>query len=337
MNAIRALRTLAPVAAASAVLAAGCGSEHHILDAASPDAAAIRWLWWVLFWVSVFVFTTVTAGWAYALWRRRPDGAEPEPEGHALRWILIAGAGIPAIILVGLTAVTILTGARISEAARDDDALVIDVIGHQFWWEVRYPDAAVVTANEIHIPAGRSTRLRLASNDVIHSIWIPRLHGKLDLTPGRVSQLVVRAEEPGTYRGFCAEFCGAQHALMGLLVIAQPEAEFDAWLQQQRRTRPAPADPETVLGRDAFVRHDCHHCHRVRGGGLEDASQGVGPDLTHLGSRRTIGAVTVDNTAENLARWILDPHDIKPGVLMPATRLSDAELRALVRYLEGLP
>jgi cytochrome c oxidase subunit II len=332
--------TLRPLSAAIVVaLAGGCGSEHHILDAASPDAAAIEWLWWVLFWVSAFVFVAVVVGWSFALWRRRPDQADalPEPEGNALRWIFVAGVAIPAVILVGLTATTILTGARLSEAARDADAIVIDVIGHQFWWEVRYPDAGVVTANEIHIPVDRSARLRLASNDVIHSLWVPRLHGKLDLTPGRVTELVLRAEQAGTYRGFCAEFCGTQHALMGLLVIAQPRAEFEAWLEAQARPAPAPDDAERALGRNLFIRHDCHHCHQVRGGGLDDLSQSVGPDLTHLASRRTIGSVTADNTTENLRRWILDPHRIKPGVLMPATPLSEAELTALVRYLEGSP
>jgi cytochrome c oxidase subunit II len=340
-----ALRSLPP--AALAALAAGCGSEHHILDPASSDAAAIEWLWWVLFGVSVFVFVAVLVGWSYALWRRRPGtgtgtgagagDADPEPEGHALRWIFLAGVAIPAVILVGLTATTVLTGARISMASRDADALVVDVIGHQFWWEVRYPDAAVVTANEIHIPAGRPVRLRLASNDVIHSIWIPRLHGKLDLTPGRVSELVVQADEPGTYRGFCAEFCGAQHALMGLLVIAEPEQEFQDWLRTQARPAPAPAEPDRMRGRAVFMRYDCHHCHRVRGGGLDEESQSVGPDLTHLATRRTLGSVTVDNTTENLRRWIVDPHAIKPGVLMPPSYMSDDELRDLVRYLEGLP
>lgn len=312
-------------------------SPHHILNPASADAAAIEWLWWVLFWISVFVFVTVMVGWAYAILRRRPEGDSPEPEGQSLRWILVAGVFVPAVILAGLTAVTILTGARISIAAQDADGPVVEVIGHQFWWEVRYPDAGVITANEIHLPAGQATRLRLMSNDVIHSLWVPRLHGKLDLTPGRVGDLVLRPDEPGVYRGFCAEFCGAQHALMGLVIIAQPPDEFDAWLEEQARPAPAPVGTERERGRDLFTRHDCHHCHVIRGGGTPDQSQAMGPDLTHLASRTTIGAVTVDNTTENLARWIADPHTIKPGVLMPATRLAPDELRALVRYLEGLP
>jgi cytochrome c oxidase subunit II len=310
---------------------------NHILNPASADAAHIEWLWWVLFWVTLVVLVLVLIGWAYAFLRRRPPGDAPEPDGHAVRWILIAGAGIPAIILAGLTAATILTGARISMAAHEADALLVEVIGHQFWWEVRYPDAGVTTANEIHVPAGRATRFRLMSNDVIHSFWVPRLHGKLDLTPGRTGDLVLRPDEPGEYRGFCAEFCGAQHALMGLVIIAHPEDEFEAWLEEQARPAAAPTDADRARGLEIFLRSDCHHCHVVRGGGTPELSQGTGPDLTHLSSRATLGAVTVQNTSENLARWILDPHRIKPGVLMPATPLAPDELRDLVWYLEGLP
>jgi cytochrome c oxidase subunit II len=307
----------------------------HILDPASGAAAAIEWLWWVLLGVSVAVFVIVLGLWAFAIFRRRPAHDAPEPTGPALRWVLF-GAVVTAVILLGLTATTILVGARISAAAEAADGLVIEVIGHQFWWEVRYPAAGVVTANEIHIPAGEPTRFRLMSNDVIHSLWVPRLHGKLDLTPGRVGDLVLHPDAPGTYRGFCAEFCGAQHALMGLLIVAMPRPEFDAWLAEQARPARPPEDADRQAGLDAFVRHDCHHCHTIRGGGLDRPSQGTGPDLTHLPSRQTLGAVTAANTTENLGRWIADPHEIKPGVLMPATRLEPEELRALVRYLEGL-
>ncbi len=247
----------------------------HILDPASPAAAHIEWLWWVLFWVCLVVLVLVLAGWAYAFLRRRPSADAPEPEGNAVRWILVAGAGVPAMVLVGLTIATILTGSRISMAADDPDALVVEVIGHQFWWEVHYPAAGVTTANEIHIPAGRATRFRLISNDVIHSFWVPRLHGKLDLTPGRVGDLVLRPEEPGRYRGFCAEFCGTQHALMGLVIVAQPPDEFEAWLEHQARPADSPVDAARARGRDVFVRSDCQHCHVLRGGGTTGA-QGVG-------------------------------------------------------------
>jgi cytochrome c oxidase subunit II len=332
----RALRVLLAAAVAVAPLAAGCGADPHILDPASPDAAAIERLWWLLLSVSVAVFVIVLGLWAYALLRRRPPGGDPEPEGPSLRWILVGGALIPAVVLIGLTTATIMTGARISEAAAEAEGAVVEVIGHQFWWEARYPEAGVITANEIHIPAGQATRFRLMSNDVIHSLWVPRLHGKLDLTPGRVGDLVLRPDEPGEYRGFCAEFCGAQHALMGLVIVAQPPDEFQAWLERQARPAPAPTDAEAVRGLALFTRLDCHLCHTVRGGGLDHRSAGTGPDLTHLASRRTLGAVTIANTPENLARWITDPHDIKPGVLMPPTLLDPGDLRALVRYLEGL-
>jgi cytochrome c oxidase subunit II len=340
------MRARAATLAAVALATGGCASDHHILDPASEAAAAIEWLWWILFGVSIVVFVVVLGLWAYAFLRHRSrDDAitddpghgqqAPEPTGNALRWVL-AGAVITAVTIVGLTAVTVLVGARISAAAHAADGLVVELIGHQFWWEARYPEAGVVTANEIHIPAGEPTLFRVKSNDVIHSLWVPRLHGKLDLTPGRVGDLVLHPDEPGTYRGFCAEFCGAQHALMGILIIAQPRDEFEAWLQEQARPAPPPADAEAQAGLDAFVRHDCLHCHTIRGGGLHHRSQGTGPDLTHLATRRTLGAVTVENTTENLERWIVDPHTIKRGVLMPASRLEPGERRALVRYLEGL-
>jgi cytochrome c oxidase subunit II len=327
-------RLLAPAAAAA--LLGACDRPHHILNPASPDAVEIERLWWILFGVSLFVLVAVVVGWAIALFRRRSSEGPYEAEGNALRWILVAGALVPAAILAWLTAVTIMAGARISMAAEDPDAMVVQVVGHQFWWEVHYPDAEVTTANEIHLPAGRAARLRLNSNDVIHSIWIPRLHGKLDLTPGRTTEMVLRPGEPGVYRGFCAEFCGVQHALMGLLVVVQPPDEFQAWLEQQARPVAPPADLERIRGLASFVRHDCHLCHRVRGGGVQEAGQDVGPDLTHLRTRRTLGSATIENTTENLAAWILNPHAIKPGVLMPATPLPPDELAAIVRYLEGL-
>lgn len=321
-----------PLTVATAALA--CSAPHSALEPASQAGAVIETLWWVLFGVCLFVLVAVLAGWAYAFLRRRPGG-EPEGEGRALMWILVAGAIIPGIILAGLTAATIRTSSRIAGAGAAD-ALEVDVVGHQFWWEIRYPEAGVVTANELHIPAGRPVRLRLASADVIHSIWIPRLHGKLDLTPGRSTSLLIEADEPGEYRGFCAEFCGQQHALMGLLVMAQPEPEFQAWLDRQARPAAESADDEARHGRQLFIRYDCHLCHRIRGANFPDPPGQTGPDLTHLASRRTLAAGTLENERGILASWVLDPHGAKPGVRMPATRLEREELFALVAYLEGL-
>ncbi len=281
------------------------------------------------------VLVAVLAGYAYAMLRRRPAAAGGvEPVGRSLVWILGAGVLVPAVVLAGLTAVTLRASARIA-AAGAGDALEVEVVGHQFWWEIRYPETGVVTANELHLPTDRPARVRLLTADVIHSLWIPRLHGKLDLTPGRAEELVLAPRAPGEYRGFCAEFCGAQHALMGLLVVAQSGAEFDAWLASQARPARPPETAEAAAGAALFTRLDCHLCHRIRGSGAPGAAT-VGPDLTHIASRRTLGAATLANEPGTLATWIRDPHVVKPGVRMPATRLEERELAALVAYLGGL-
>lgn len=318
-----------------AVGVAGCGGPHSMFaDPASDAASAIGWLWWVLLAVTLGVFVAVLAGWTFALFRRRDPEAGIEGEGRSLVWILVAGAVMPAVILMGLTVATIRTSGQLAGRA-DSGALVVEVVGHQFWWEARYPESGAITANEIHVPAGRPVRLRLTSDDVIHSFWIPRLHGKLDMTPGRTTELLLHPDEPGIYRGFCAEFCGVQHALMGIRIVAQPEEEFARWLEHNA----APASraaPTALPGEAFFSRYDCNLCHRVRGAPFPPPVDDVGPDLTHLASRETLGAITVANTAENLAAWIRDPHELKPGVLMPSTALPEDELGALVRYLEGL-
>jgi len=211
------------------------------------------------------------------------------------------------------------------------------VIGHQWWWEVKYqdpiPGRIVTTANEIHVPAGRPVLLQLSSVDVIHSFWVPSLHGKRDLIPGHPSSLWIEADRPGTYRGFCAEFCGHQHAHMGLLVIADSPDRYAAWYAAQLETPPPPVDPLAQRGRQVVESAPCALCHTVQG---SQASASLGPDLTHLGSRRTLAAATLPNTPENLGRWIVDPQTIKPGNPMPANRLSAEDLRAAVAYLESL-
>lgn len=327
----------AGLAGLTALALSGCGGPHSAFaDPASEAAAAIAWLWWVLLVVTGVVFLVVLAGWTYALRRRRPSEGM-EGEGRSLLWVLVAGAIVPAVILLGLTVATIRTSGRIAGAAAAPNALLIEVVGHQFWWEARYPESGAVTANEVHIPAERPVRVRLTTNDVIHSLWVPRLHGKLDLTPGRATELLLHADEPGVYRGFCAEFCGEQHALMGLRVVAQPAEEFARWLAHNAAPTPGPGgDPLVRRGEEVFVRSDCHLCHRVRGAAFPQPTDDVGPDLTHLASRETLAAVTVENTPGNLAAWVLDPHGIKPGVRMPATPLSADDLSALVRYLESL-
>jgi cytochrome c oxidase subunit 2 len=212
-----------------------------------------------------------------------------------------------------------------------DGALRVDVIGHQWWWEFRYPDLGVVTANELHVPVGdepRPTFLALQSADVIHSFWVPPLAGKIDLIPNRVNHLWIEPHDPGVYLGQCAEFCGTQHALMRLRVVAEPQDAFERWVAGQRRA--SGSDPEVAAGRDVFVSTACSSCHTIRG---TRADGSVGPDLTHLMSRATLGAGAAPNDPEHLRAWIADPAHFKPGAHMPALRLDESRQAALVDYL----
>jgi cytochrome c oxidase subunit 2 len=209
----------------------------------------------------------------------------------------------------------------------------VEVTGRQWWWEVRYPESGVVTANEIRIPAGRPVRLVVTSGDVIHSVWIPELHGKIDMIPGRSNSQVIIADEPGEYRGECAEFCGAQHAKMQFIVVAEPPERFAAWLERQAQPANAPADAMQLEGREIFLGSACVYCHAVRG---TNANSNFGPDLTHLASRRTLAAGMLANNRGNLSGWVLNPQQIKPGNKMPPTALSGEELNALLAYLESL-
>jgi cytochrome c oxidase subunit 2 len=214
-----------------------------------------------------------------------------------------------------------------------DDRLVIEVIGHQWWWEVNYPDQGFVTANEIHIPVGEPVQVQLIAADVIHSFWVPELHGKLDLVPGQTNTLWLEADTVGEYRGLCAEFCGIQHAKMLFVVVAEPREEFDAWAAAQQEPAPQPAGELAQQGLVVFTDAGCNDCHTVRGTAAEGE---LGPDLTHFASRLTIGAGVYPNDRETLASWVLDPHTLKEGNLMPATSLSETELEALLAYLELL-
>jgi cytochrome c oxidase subunit 2 len=211
--------------------------------------------------------------------------------------------------------------------------VTVEVIGHQFWWEIRYPDSGVVTANEITIPAGEPVRLLLRSADVIHSFWVPQLHGKMDLVPGRENTFWVTADTPGRYRGICAEFCGIQHAKMHKLVVALDRPDFDAWLQDQQAEAAEPATEQARRGREVFLQSSCVECHAVRG---HTPPNDVGPDLTHLASRFTLAAGILPNNRGALGGWLLDPQSQKRGARMPPTNLSGPDLQALLDYLEAL-
>ena len=260
-----------------------------------------------------------------------------ETDRRSLRWILTGGLYVPAVILVALYGFTMHTLGVVEGRAEEPD-LTIEVVGRQFWWEVHYLDEEgrrlFATANEIHIPVGRNVLLRLESADVIHSVWVPRLAGKMDMIPGRTNSLRIRADSPGVHRGQCAEYCGTQHAQMLLLVIAQEEAEFEAWLDAQRRPAAPPADSLARAGLEVYLRNACQACHEIRG--VTQPGERIGPDLTHLASRRTIGAGILPNTRGHLGGWVANPQALKPGNLMPPVPLGAEDFTALVHYLESL-
>lgn len=250
------------------------------------------------------------------------------------KWLIGGGVVFPSVVLLALLAYAIHVGEALSGAEGRNSE--VEIVGKQWWWEVRYISQIgdVVLANELRIPVGRPVQIALQSDDVIHSFWVPALAGKVDMIPGRTNRIVLQATAPGVYRGQCAEFCGAQHSWMAFYVVAEPEAEYRAWLARQAAPAAEPANPFLARGRDAFLREDCARCHTVRG---TAAAGKLGPDLTHVGGRLSIGAGVLGNGTGALAAWIADPQHVKPGNLMPATRTLEGEdLRALASYLESL-
>jgi cytochrome c oxidase subunit 2 len=207
------------------------------------------------------------------------------------------------------------------------------VTGHQWWWEARYPKSGIIVANEIHIPVGKALSVRLDSTDVLHEFWVPELARKITAVPGHPNHFWIESDKPGTYLGVCSEFCGTEHARMHFLIIAEPQVEFNAWEKAQLQPAPAPADGDAAKGFTVFQQMSCTSCHAVKG---TSAIAGVGPDLTHIASRREIGSGTLDNTPENLHRWLANPQQIKLGVLMPDFKLTNDQLAQLVAYFETL-
>ncbi|HEX5810060.1 MAG TPA: cytochrome c oxidase subunit II [Anaerolineales bacterium] len=300
-----------------------------------PVAARIAGLSWFMIVLGSLIFLGVMAYFAYAAWGHRGYSLEEElkrpNQGNGI--VLTWGVGFTAVVLVVLFGVNIGIMRSNNQLAAGEEALVIDVIGHQWWWEIQYPEQGFETANEIHIPVGQPVTLRLVTRDVIHSLWIPELSGKLDLLPNQVNELTLVADKTGEYWGECAEFCGTQHAKMQLMVIVQTEGQFNAWLEHQQ-TMPAPPEDElTFEGQQVFLGSSCVYCHTVRG---TNASGDLGPDLTHVMSRRTLGAGVLENSLGNMAGWVVDAQAIKPGNKMPPMDLNAAELSALLAYLETL-
>ncbi len=296
------------------------------LDPRGPVAGEIADLWWWMLAVAAVVFLAVLVLLGVSLRSRRTG------ERVARRLVVAGGVVMPAVVLTAVLVVSVATTNAIPFAA-GPGALRVEVTGHQWWWEVRYPDHGFATANEIHLPVGRQVEFTLRSADVIHSFWVPQLGGKIDALPDHPNTLVLQADEPGEYRGVCAEFCGIQHAKMGLLVVAQPRDEFAAWLDAQARPAPPPEGRLPRRGAVVFGAAGCGMCHSVRG---TDAAGARAPDLTHFGSRRTLAAAALPATGEHIRDWVADPQSIKEGALMEGADLGASDLAALVAYLEGL-
>ncbi|MGH2724070.1 MAG: cytochrome c oxidase subunit II [Actinomycetota bacterium] len=340
------------------LLLAACTKEYpqNSLAPAGPVAREQADLFFLVFWIAVGVFVVVEGLLVFAMIRFRHRSDDDTPvQVHGNTRLEVAWTIIPALLLAGVAVPTI---ASIFSLAREpaDVAVEINVTGHQFWWEVEYPEQEGIsqpffTANELHIPVGRYVRLNLTSAEavppgpVIHSFWVPRLAGKQDVVPGRLNELYIQADDPGTYSGQCAEYCGLSHYLMRFLVVAQPEDQFRAWVEEQQAPAAEPGEgSEAAEGFAVFneplpqgpppgaAEAACVACHTT-----DPAAGGtVGPNLAHFGSRQTVAAAILPNDPQGVTTWLHDPPGVKPGSRMPNYRLTDDQLDALIAYLESL-
>jgi cytochrome c oxidase subunit 2 len=316
----------------------GCNDWQSALHPASPQSDEIHFLFLIFLGVAAFVWTAVMLALLIGLLRRKPVREHPlqtNPSAEQTAAHTIFGLSLATIATV-LTLSVLSYLAQRTVFAKDGNNPVIRVIGHQWWWEVQYegePDQRFTTANEIRIPVGQAVAIKLETRDVIHSFWVPSLSGKMDQINNQENDLQITATKPGVYRGQCAEFCGMQHAHMGFEVVAMPRDQYEDWRNNQLKSAQPPQDPVARAGELVFRGRGCAVCHTISG---TPAGGKLGPDLTHLASRRTIAAATLPLTPGNLAGWISDPQHIKPGNRMPPVRLDGKELSALVRYLESL-
>ncbi|MEO7038445.1 MAG: c-type cytochrome [Gemmatimonadaceae bacterium] len=342
-----ALRRSGAIACASIMWLNACNGTSSYLDATGASGAheATLGIWLTV--TACVVVTLIAIALVAAMMRHRPasgdsiDGApgvgsSVRNEIHGgLRWIYI-GLGMTLFVLAATFAGTMATFGAVTHTPRSA-AVIMDVTAHQWWWEIRYTDVAhpersFITANEVHLPIGVPVRVMLHSADVIHSFWLPQIAGKTDVVPGQTNEMWVEARVPGTTRGMCAEYCGLEHAVMALVVTAQPLADFDAWMRDRAANAAVPVAPAAAQGAVVFAA-SCGACHAVEG---SRALGRVGPDLTHIAARATIGAGALENTPANLRRWIANAPSVKEGARMPAMHLSGQQLDAVVAYLQQL-
>lgn len=309
---------------------------QSVFDPAGPAARDIARLGWALLATCGAVYLLVLAALAWAIVRRRRATDGSAATEARLTRVVASAVALTVVTLVTLTIASVLSGRGLTSPS-GPGAITIDAIGHQWWWEFQYRDVTpsdfVTSPNELHIPVGVPVVLKARSRDVIHSFWVPALHGKRDLVPGQVTSFWIRADRAGTFRGQCAEFCGHQHANMAFVVVAEPMERFEAWIRGQRRPAPEPDTPEERRGQEVFLQGPCVMCHTIRG---TSAASRVGPELTHVASRLTLAAGTLPNTRGHLAGWVLDSQSIKPGNRMPPTSLAPGDLRMLLTYLRSL-
>jgi len=307
------------------LLATGCNSNQAITNPATQPAREINTLWWAMLAGAMVVFAVVVALLVIAFVRRGRPGEPSHDDRGPYKVIIGGGLAAPMVVLAILFGFVIHVMPATS-APPGPTKLTVDVIGHQWFWEVRYPGTPAVTANEIHIPSGTAVDVRVTTVDVIHSFWVPRLNRTIDAIPGRVNAIELNADTPARYRGQCDEFCGLQHAHMAFYVDADPPSVFRRWLA--REAKPATAKPP-----HAFVAAGCDSCHAIRG---TDASAHVGPDLTHVASRTTLAALAIPNDRQHMRDWIVDAQRIKPGAQMPSFELPPGQVDSIVSYLERL-
>jgi cytochrome c oxidase subunit II len=321
------------------LLISACSGQQSALEPHGPEAEHIARLFWIFTAVCGAIWFAVMVVLAVGLVRRAPQRLDPlalDVPAERRTTMVVGGAVVgTALTVIALSALSFAFQRQLF--ARENPAVNIKVTGLQWWWNVEYeadtPDQGFTTANEIYVPVGKPVLVRLDANDVIHSFWVPSLMGKMDLIPGQQNQIKFTANRPGIYRGQCAEFCGWQHAHMGLTVVALPVPLFQTWLKAQTASATEPQEPERKKGAEIFASKACFMCHSIRG---TRAGSRVGPDLTHFASRQSIAAATLPMSRGSIAAWVLDPQGIKPGTNMPNVSLAPDELDALVSYLEGL-
>jgi cytochrome c oxidase subunit 2 len=324
-------------------LLSGCVGSHYrdypqtTLEPITEYGWGIQRLFELILWMAAVVFVAVEGWLIYTVWRYRWRPGQPRPKQiHGNTRFEIAWTIAPAIVLAIIAVPTVQTIFHIG-GPPPPASFTIQVIGHQWWWEFRYPELGIVTANEVHMPVGKTVNFEMTSADVIHAFWFPRLGGKRDVVPTHTSHIWLDTPRepsgPEGYPGQCAEFCGASHANMRMRAFVDSEVDFEAWVSNQQKPAGPPLSAAAARGAQLFQQRGCAGCHTVAG---TEARGEIGPNLTHIGSRVTIAAGVLDNKPDDMARWLSDPPAVKPGSLMPKLGLSDPDIEALIAYLDSL-